>query len=232
MVKKKVSGQTIAIIILVVLLLLTITFGGVYAYYSFRSNRITGRIVMANLNIQFQDSSGGTSGASEMVLSNGVNVVPNEMLENTPLVINNNSNTPIYIAVLYKLNVYKLDTEEIVNYDNSNPLIAGASNDWYDYLYVQETADGGQNTFRCLITLNPQPVENEEIVVIGENKLRLHESVGNEFQSTSINFLFQAYAISANSFNFSSDISNADKCEQIMDAISESYDYDLRFTTT
>ena len=231
MVKKKASGQTIAIIVLVVLLILTVGFGGVYAYYSFRSNRITGRIVMANLNIQFQDSNGGSSGASEMVLSNGVNVVPNEMLQNTPLIINNNSNTPIYVAVLYKLNVYKLDTEEVVDYDNSNPLIAGASNEWYDYLYVQET-NGARNTYRCLITLNPQPTENKEIVVIGENQLRLHESVGNEFQSTSVNFLFQAYAISADSFSFSSDISNTDKCEQIMDAISESYDYDLRFTTT
>lgn len=231
MVKKKVSGQTIAIIVLVVLLVLTVGFGGVYAYYSFRSNRITGRIVMANLNIQFKENGEGASGASEMVLSNGVNVVPNEMLQNTPLIINNNSNTPIYIAVLYKLNVYKLDTEEVVDYDIRNPLIAGASNEWCDYLYEQEV-NGVKSAYRCLITLNSQPIENKEIVVIGENQLRLHENVGNEFQSTSVNFLFQAYAISADSFTFGSDISNEDKCKQIMDAISESYDYDLRFTTT
>ena len=231
MVKKKVSGQTIAIIVLVVLLILTVGFGGVYAYYSFRSNRITGRIVMANLNIQFKENGEGASGASEMVLSNGINVVPNEMLQNTPLIIDNNSNTPIYIAVLYKLNVYKLETEEVVEYDNSKPLIAGASNEWYDYTYEQKV-NGAKNTYRCLITLNPQPAESKEIVVIGENQLRLHENVGNEFQSTSVNFLFQAYAISADSFTFDSNISNEDKCKQIMDAISESYDYDLRFTTT
>lgn len=232
MVKKKVSGQTITIIVLGILLLLTIGFGGVYAYYSFRSNRITGRIVMANLNIQFQEN-GGASGASEMVLSNGVNVVPNEFLQNTPLIINNNSNTPIYIAVLYKLNVYKLDTEELVNYDNSVPLIKGASNDWYDYTYVQE-ANGTQNVYRCLITLNPQPDEYKEITVIAENQLRLHESVGDEFQETSINFLFQAYAISSESLDewIDENTSNNDKCKIIMDAISESYDYDLRFTTT
>ncbi len=228
--KRKTSGQTVAIIILAILLILTIGFGGVYAYYSFRSNRITGKIVMANLNIEFKDTS-GSSGASEMVISNSVNVVPNELLQNTPLIINNNSNTSIYIAVLYKLNVYDQETSELVQYDNSQPLISGTGSDWTDYLFVQEKEDGQTNSYRCLITLVPQTKDQKEITVIGENQLRLAAGVGNEFQSTNITFLFQAYAIGSGSFTFTNETSEQ-KCEQIMQAISESYDYDLKFTTT
>ena len=69
MVKNKMSGQTIAIIILAVLLILAIGFGGVYAYYSARSNSVTGKIVMANLKISLESPG---SDRSEIVISNGV----------------------------------------------------------------------------------------------------------------------------------------------------------------
>lgn len=119
MVKKKISGQTIAIIILIVLLIGSIVFGGVYAFYSTSTNKVSGTIVMANLDIKYKvDTVGdgsdgvvvGESGESQILITNVNNIVPNELLGNSPLKIINDSNTPIYLAVLYR--IQKATTDE------------------------------------------------------------------------------------------------------------------------
>lgn len=103
MVKKRISGQTIAIIILAILLLLTISFGGVYAFYTARSNKITsGKIIMANLKINIKNTS--ATGVSQIVITNGYNIVPGQKLENSPLTIENLSSVDIYLAVVYRIN--------------------------------------------------------------------------------------------------------------------------------
>ena len=108
MVKKKVSGQTIAIIILAMLLLVSIVFGGVYAYYSARSSKVYGNIVMANLKINLTSKledgdQTGETGSSEIMISNNTDVVPGQPLTNTPLTIENLSSVPIYLVVVYQI---------------------------------------------------------------------------------------------------------------------------------
>ena len=97
MVKKKISGQTITIIVLTILLVLTIGFGGVYAYQTARSKKVTGQIVMANLTISME---AGGSNKSEIVISNGTNLVPGQQLKNSPLTIQNISSVDVYLIVV------------------------------------------------------------------------------------------------------------------------------------
>lgn len=228
MVKKRLSGQTIAIIILSILLLLTACFGGVYAYYSTTTSKVSGRVVMANLNIGLQAGI-GESASSEILVSNGV-FVPGSDLKNTPLLVVNNSNTAIYLSIIYKVNAANVNTgEPLENYDDTKPLIdIGITDDsiWYDYLFVSTDSSGEEVRYRCLITKDPiYPTEtNKYITVIEENALKIPESWGNNFQDMQISFLFQAYAIGSNSFNFTSQDSIDDRCDTIMSAIYEAYE--------
>ena len=253
MVNKKISGQAIAIIILAVLLLITIAFGGVYAFYSARSNKMTGTIVMANLNIDLRSYEYGTKSArSEIVISHGTNFVPGQELKNSALMVVNKSAelVPIYLIVVYEIKATKLDEHgEIIPGDTvidkmKNPLIdIGAeyinpidnivlekthNNNWVDYVF-SHTKDGETKKYRCLVTTStyakPKDVVEHEIKVIGENELKLHYKMSNEYQRTSLAFAFQAYAIGAESFQFEEGATNADKCNQIVSAIYESVEY-------
>ena len=247
MVKKKISGQTLAIIILAVLLLLTIGFGGVFAYYSARSKKVSGKIEMANLKITM--SSGG-SDKSEIVISNGRNVVPGQALENSPLTIQNLSSTTIYLVVVYKINAEK-DNGQIVtdsytgavidlDVEYINPLFPSCSSnrgvknyEWVDYVFEADSNDENANSvivdnevkgvYRCLVSAIPfNPTQNDDpITVIGENKMSLSGDMGNDYQSTSITFTFQAYAIGGNTFNgqFYEGMPAEERCETIVDAI-------------
>lgn len=231
MVKKRMSGQTIAIIILSILLLLTACFGGVYAYYSTNTSKVSGKIVMANLNIRLQ-AGVGESASSEILVSNGV-FVPGQNLENTPLVVVNESNTPIYLSIVYKVNASDLETgKPLESYDDTKPLIdigIDSESIWYDYLFVSENNLGEEVRMRCLMTKTPQyPTEsNSLITVIEENALSLPKTWGNEFQNMQISFLFQAFAIGANSIAINSEDTLEQRCEKIMSAIFEAYDYNI-----
>lgn len=239
--KKKLSGQTIAIIILAVSLLLTIGFGGVFAFYSARSNKVSGKIVMANLKITMES---GTSDKSEIVISNGVNVVPGQPLENSPLVIRNLSTVNIYLVVVYEINAEKKDSTKIndlykdpvlglgCEYINSvNPdssYNTGVSNNaWIDYVF-DATEEG--KVYRCLVSTSahaPTDDADDGIEVIGENKLSLAGQMGNEFQETSIAFTFQAYAIGSETFagQFNQSTTHLQKCEKIVSTIYEAQGY-------
>lgn len=260
--KKKISGQTIAIIILAVVLLLTVAFGGVYAFYSAKSNTMTGKIVMANLNIDLISGQTGESGKSEIVISNGTNVVPGQELNNSPLKIVNRSNAEsIYFIVVYEVNAIKMMYDKdgklikdnmgnVVYGDkvidiNEKPVIdigaeyintynqisySGNNKDWIDYLFVYENADSTLTKYRCLVSTKSYGKGNEEsqtIEVIGENRLKLHHLMGDDYQQTSISFAFQAYAIGADdsTFNFTSETTKEERCNKIVTAIYESVEY-------
>jgi len=255
MVNKKISGQAITIIILAVLLLITIAFGGVYAFYSARSNKMTGTIVMANLNIDLRSYEYGTKSArSEIVISHGTNFVPGQELKNSALMVVNKSAelTPIYVIVVYEIKATKLNEKgeiipgEIIEDQMKDPLIdIGAqyinmdeniildkttNSDWVDYVFTY-TKDEVTKKYRCLVTTSsyskPKGVTEHEIKVIGEDKLKLHYRMSNEYQRTSLAFAFQAYAIGANSFQFTEETTQAQKCNQIVSAIYESVEYEF-----
>ncbi len=155
MVKKKISGQTIAIIILTLSLLLTIGFGGVFAFYTARSNKVSGGIIMGNLKISLSGGS-GESGKSEIVISNKTNIVPTQSLGNTPLVVQNLSSVSIYLILVYRFDamkedengqntivddshttaVFDLDVEYINSINPEHNYKQGVRNsDWVDYVF-------------------------------------------------------------------------------------------------
>lgn len=113
MVKKKISGQTIAIIALAIILVLTIGFGGVFAYFSTTSNSVTGHITMASLNIDLKaDHEQGSSDKSEIILSS-TNVLPDQKLENSPLVVMNSSDADVYLIVVYRVEAVKKNDQGV-----------------------------------------------------------------------------------------------------------------------
>ena len=253
MVGKKVSGQTVAIIILAVLLLITIAFGGVFAFYSARTNKMKGVVVMANLSIELATNEYGTtdkSAKSEIVISHGTNFVPGQELKNSSLMVINKSRAPIYVVVVYEISANRLDekgenvTSEIIEDTKKEPLLemgaeyvntleninyeATTNQEWVDYVF-RYTVEEETKVYRCFVsTLSYEKSsyeEEQEITVIGENKLKLHRYMGNEYKNTSLTFTFQAYAISANSFTFADDVTQEARCNEIVSAIYKSVDY-------
>ncbi len=250
MVKKKVSGQTIAIIILTVCLLLTIGFGGVFAYYTARSNKISGEIVMANLKISLNGAS-GESGKSEIVITNKTDLLPTQSLGNSPLTVQNLSSVPIYLVLVYKFDATKEgdDGERIVVDDNHttpvfdldmeyvnsiNPNYSsnlGVSvTSWVDFVFEADIDDPqakwahveGQQpckAYRCLVSM-VSVLTN--VVVIDQDQLALAGEMGNQYQSSTISFTFQAYAIGAETdFGLLDGDTTADKCQKIVSVMYE-----------
>lgn len=234
--KKKVSGQTVAILVLAILLLVTVVFGGVFAFYSARSNQVSGKIVMANLKISLESQDSGSTDRSEIVISNGTNVVPGQPLENSPLVIKNLSSVNIYLVVVYEINATRENGEKVLDehkapllglsmeYINSIDTTKNVSeyvtnSNWVDYVFKGEEEN---KIYRCLVSMvdfAPSNETNNGIEVIGKDRLALSGAMGNEYQQTSISFTFQAYAIGSNSgFTFNAE-NKAEKCEQIVRAI-------------
>lgn len=244
MTKKKLSGQTVTIIILAILLLLTCIFGGVYAYYSTTSSKISGVVKMANLKIEMR--AGGTEGASgsSEILNTNSYYIPGQVLPNTALTVTNSSNTKVYLAVVYTVKAINNDESssnfgnEITDYDLSNPLI-GIHGDttWFDgrYTNVEHDAD-----FRYLMIPTPiaptfddgGKVIPKVISVIPEGKLKLHEKMGNAYQSTIITLTFRAYVIGSDQQELKDALgqtngTNTEKCNVIMGAIFKAFDYNL-----
>ncbi len=235
MTKKKLSGQTLTIIILAILLLLTCIFGGVYAYYSTTSSKISGLVQMANLKIEMR--AGGTDGTSgsSTILNTTSYYIPGEILPNTALTVTNSSNVPVYLAVVYRVKATDIATgEEIQNYDLSNPLIGiYGDNTWQDNRYTNTAYDAD---FRYLMLPTPleavaNPAEPNTITVIPEGKLKLHEKMGNAYQSTNITLTFRAYVIGSNQAGLQAAIdaetTQEGKCNAIMAAIFEAFEHQM-----
>ncbi len=235
--KNRISKQTIAIIVLIILLIFTISFGGVYAYYSSTTTKVNGRITMANLNINLDGTHTDTAGNYSILFKTNGYVYPGQTLENTPLIITNRSNTEIYLAVAYSVNA------DDVNVDKSDPLIEIRENngDWYDYLYtakdsnneIKVDSENNPIQYRCLISKVVPPCSNDVgdiITVIGENCLKLPITWDNELQNKTVTFSFQAFAIGANldEFDFDKTTPQDDaKSEKIMQTIYKAFDYNF-----
>ena len=251
MIKKKFSGQTLAIVILAIMLLLTITFGGVFAFYSARTNKVSGKIFMATLKISMEWK---VSDKSEIVISNVTNLVPGQSLENTALVVKNESEVPIYIVVVYRFNAVKDQGAgaPIVDETNNsvlfigteyiNPLVPdknwnrGTTNyDYVDYVFEARADDknaqevhlkeGNIKAYRCLVSMVPVDAKTDE-EVIADGQLALSPSLNDDYQNSMISFTFQAYAIASASFSseFTDQTTNAEKCERIVSEIYKSQD--------
>lgn len=236
MVKKKISGQTIAIIALTALLLIAVTFGGVYAFYSAKSNQVSGKITMATLDIgmNWENTAEGT--CSAIVISNGKQVVPGQTLENSPLVVSNSSQISIYVIVVYELTATRADGTEVVDKKEGQLIDVGTSyvnercnkydlieGEWVDYVF---TANPGENekVYRILVSTVPRAAK-EDITVIGLDSFKLSAEMNNDYQGTTISIIFQAYAIGSDTFNteFTKDTSKPQKCKRIVESIYSNY---------
>ena len=227
MIKKKVSGQTLAIIILGALLLITITFGGVFAFYTARTSQVSGKILMANLNIALgaEDS----SDKSEIIIDNAEYIVPGQILTNTPLIVRNLSTVDILLVVVYELYAKKTIVNELgeeievavedafinpvfglgceyynskhPNYKEEFDVNLGEiyNEDWDDFVFYGEREN---KYYRCLVSTKPIAKHSDTnrsnaVTVIGENKLSLHKLMGSEYVDSTLSFTFQAYAVGA-----------------------------------
>ena len=243
MFKKKLSGQTVVIVILTILLLLTLCFGGVFAYYTYSSSKITGEIMMASLSIDLETSN--STDKSVISISNKGQVVPGEKLKNSALYLRNSSSVGVYIAIVYEIKATKKGGEEVedlfedpvlgLGLDYINPHVEDKSivlsdneDEWVDYVFYAESEN---KFYRCLMHLNglaPAESRIQQITVIGANELALSKKMGNRYQSTTISFVMQAYAIGTGSFmNINNQTSVEDKCEIIMNSIYENEGYEF-----
>ena len=263
MVKKRISGQTIAIIILAVLLLLTIAFGGVFAFYSVRTSRVSGEIMLANLSIKL-DMMSGESEQSQLFVEAQENVVPGQKLDNSSLIIKNLSTVSIYLVVVYEIKASKkikvddgqggtIEQTEWVEDEFINPVFGLGcayynsrypsenitstdkvyNNKWYDYVFKGEREN---KWYRCMVskeTISPKkdddtnsdPLANA-IVVIEEDKFMLHPKMGPEYQTSTLSFTFQAYAMGAShDYGFTSKDTPMDRCQKIVSNMYEAQGY-------
>ena len=239
MIKKKLSGQTITIIVLTILLVLTIGFGGVYAYQTARSKKVSGKIIMANLKIEM-----GCGDKSVTVISNASNIVPGQPLENSPLTIENKSLIDVYLIVVYEMKTEKIKAEDDdsereyiedefktpvidigVQYINSlnndyNSSSRVSNTGWIDYVFK---GNNENEYYRCLVSTKPHGETKEgdaPITVIEEDKMSISGYVGNNYQGTNIELTFQAYAIgSETNLGITDDSGAQEKCQAIVSAI-------------
>ena len=243
MFKKKLSGQTVVIVILTILLLVTLSFGGVFAYYTYSSRRITGEIIMASLSIDLESSN--STDKSVISISNKGQVVPGEKLKNSELFLKNTSSVGVYIAIVYELRALKKDGTEVqdlfeepvlgLGLDYINPhkpekseILSSNDDEWIDYVFYAENED---KYYRCLMLIDGLPPADktiQQITVIEENALSLSKRMGNRYMSTTISFIMQAYAIGTASFmNINNSTSVEDKCSIIMNSIYENEGYEF-----
>ena len=109
MIKKKSNGQSIVIVILCILLLISIGFGVTYSYYNGKTNLVKGTITTANLSIELHDDSGKTTEFSISAPFGEEFLVPGNSLNNVELNIYNKCNKKTYMVVVYSLSAIKND---------------------------------------------------------------------------------------------------------------------------
>lgn len=255
MVKKRLSWQTLAIIILAALLLITISFGGVFAFYSARSNQISGEIMMANLSIGLGPGH-DESDQSAIIIYTKDYVVPGQVLDNSALIVRNLSTVEILLVVVYELTaereikdengevievvdiedqfinpVFGLGCEYLNSKDPSQNIDSPAevyNEDWYDFVFKGEREE---KYYRCMVSRKgiPKYVEGSDtniIKVIREDKLALHRKMGPEYVDSTLSFKFQAYAVgAATDFGILESDSNLQKCDKIVNFVYESQGY-------
>lgn len=255
MVKKRLSWQTLAIIILAALLLITISFGGVFAFYSARSNQVSGEIMMANLNIGLGPGD-DASDQSAIIIYTEEYVVPGQVLENSPLIVRNLSTVEIILVVVYELKAERYTYDENGNVIATTPVEDQFINpvfglgceylnskdpsqniddpkevynyDWYDFVFRAERED---KYYRCMVSRKsiPKYVKGSKtnmVEVIKADKLSLHRKMGSEYVDSLLSFKFQAYAVGASTdFLIEESDTNLQKCEKMVNFVYSSQGY-------
>lgn len=221
MIKKGTSKQNIAIIVLIVLLLLSITFGATYSYFNGSTNQVTGgSITTAILRIDLA----GEYDPSQIEIGSGRDgitilqgkIVPGQPLANTALSIYNYSEVATYMMVIFTFSAEKATTGEVVDTKDLDVLDIqdGSTCDgWVKHTY---TCNDGSKMYGVVYMGNSEsgeigkgdgvipkwqdavtdPNANYSILnVLTSDCLQAPTSWGNALQGCTLTFSFTAYAV-------------------------------------
>ena len=208
MIKKKTSGQSIVIVILSILLLVSIGFGVTYSYYNGKTNLVTGSITTANLSIALHGEQFGQT--TEFSISAPINeafLVPGNGLYNLKLNLYNQCNEDTYIVVVYSLSAIKTlengSKVDITPQLTNTPAIGfqeGAfdSQKWKSITY--NCTNLTNTSYTCLVGLNSfasrdLSTDGYYINVLQENKIKIPEQWTNLLQNCDVTISIMAYAI-------------------------------------
>lgn len=157
MIKKKSNSQSIIIIVLSILLVVSIAFGVTYSVYNGKTNLVKGTITTANLAIELHDKSGKTTEFSISAPFGEEYLIPGNNLNNIELNLFNKSSRKTYLVVLYTLSATKISTgEDVTNELKNTPAIsfrenAINTNVWQPISYECKNTSA---TYTCLVGIN------------------------------------------------------------------------------
>lgn len=214
MVKKKTNGQSIVIIILSILLLISIGFGVTYSYYNGKSNLVTGNIMTATLSISLNgvDSNGETTKFSISAPGEQL-LVPGNSLNNVALNLSNDCTQRTYMVVLYSLSAHiiKKTEDEKPQYIPNDllkdiPAItfkedAFETDVWHSIIY--KCANVENTSYACLVGINPFKGKESStspslpINVLNKNSLKIPHEWNDDLQNCEVTISVIAYAIQA-----------------------------------
>lgn len=215
MIKKKTSRQTIAIIILAILLILSIVFGSTYSYFNASTkDAIEGTVTTATLSVSLKGYDETLAETTTFSLhTSGTKVIPGEPLTNTALQINNTSPVPTYMCVTYKLSIVNGNEDGEVDTSVLNAMDiqeSSVGDGWRkcdftckdletkicSFIYLGGAHGDGNGIFN-----DPYNPDNTTSMVFGHSSLRVPTSWGNSMQGKTIKLGFQAYVIQATALN-------------------------------
>lgn len=228
MIKKGTSKQNIAIIVLIVLLLLSITFGATYSYFNGSTNQVTGgSITTAILRIDLageydpQQIEIG-SGRDGVTILQG-KVVPGQPLANTALSIYNYSEVSTYMMVIFTFTAQKATTGEVVDTTGLDVLDIQEGSTCDGWVKHTHTCNDGSKIYGVVYMGNDSetgeigkgygvipkwqdaitdPSANYSILnVLTSDCLQAPKSWGTALMGCTLTFSFTAYAIQTESIS-------------------------------
>ena len=230
MIKKGSSKQNVAIIVLIVLLLLSITFGATYSYFNGSTRQVMGgSVTTAILKIQLvgdiQDEYG-----NDAITITGDNIVPGQPLINAALAIHNYSRAGTYMMVVFEFTATKTDTGEVVDTSGLDVLdlrTKATSGGWVKDTYI---CKDGVTKIHSVVYMGSDEYSNNGygtgiipgydpstgtdymlLSVLDADCLKSPSSWDNKLQGCTIQFTFQAYAVQAEGLSeFNSGVVNED----------------------
>ncbi|MBQ8430478.1 MAG: hypothetical protein IJX26_00830 [Clostridia bacterium] len=215
MIKKTTSKQTIAIVVLTILLVLSIAFGATYSYFNGSSEGyISGNVVTATLDVALTGPDGQASSFS--LHTEGSEVIPGQPLNNTALKVNNLSPVTTYMVVTFALgiqdndtNVTTLDYIDAMDFRTNNGVVGDG---WRKYSHL---CNDGVSKIHTLVYLGnnnkgstvskgmgdgvfqarPSADADNESLVFDADCLRVPKSWTNDMQGKTFIVMFKAYVI-------------------------------------
>lgn len=182
-----------------------------------------------------RNENGKSVGSSEEYTFMVSDCIPGLVLTNTPLTVTTSSNTNVYLVIVYKVKAVDEFSGENIDCDISDHLIDVKDDTiLYDgrFTYTDEENPEHNTDFRYIMIPTPIAPTQNPITVIPEDKLMVHLKMGNKYQSAVLTFNFRAYVIDSDAESLKNELdktngSTEGKCNVVMNAIYQAYDFNL-----